>query len=135
MSVAGLAQRIEALSVAYQADRPDLEMGDLTALGIQGLVRCAVSAVRPANAVQRDTSRVNITSIISNTRVQRVGCGSGSGHGPRERQCAARGTSARADARTRRTDHQGQGWTVAVAELQRWTMAYGVNWPQEPVAP
>ena len=30
--VTGLAALIEALAVAYQAERPDLEMGDLTAL-------------------------------------------------------------------------------------------------------
>ena len=46
----GLFERLEALSVAYQAERADLEMGDLTALVIRALCRYAVSVVDDVTA-------------------------------------------------------------------------------------
>jgi hypothetical protein len=133
--VTGLATLIEALAKAYQAERPDLEMGDLTTLAVRGLLRCAVSAVSPANDVKRQIPRALTLTTSSITRackelvneleldmdpenvsVQRVGRVLG-----KMRWGAERTTRAK-------------GWTITLAEPQRWALAYGVAWPQQLVA-
>jgi hypothetical protein len=42
--VTGLAVLMEGLAVGYQAERPELETGDLTALVVRALLRCAAAS-------------------------------------------------------------------------------------------
>jgi hypothetical protein len=133
--VTALGALMEELAKAYQAERPDLEGGDLTTQVVRGLLRCAVSAVSPANAVKREIPRALTLTTSSITRackelvneleldmdpenvsVRRVGRVLGKMRWRAERT------------------NKAKGWTITLAQLQRWAVAYGVAWPQQLVA-
>jgi len=133
--VTGLAALMEALAVAYQAERPDLEMGDLMALVIRALVRSAVSAVSAANAVNREIPRALTLTTSSITRackelVNELELDMDAEHISVRRIGRVLGKMRWRAERTTRA----KGWTITLAELQRWALAYGVAWPSELMA-
>jgi hypothetical protein len=66
--VPGLWRRLEALSMAYQNERIDLEPGDLTALVIRGLCRYAINAVSAVNGEMSKHITFKTSQIVESTR-------------------------------------------------------------------
>jgi hypothetical protein len=129
--VTGLAALMEALAVAYQAERPDLESGDLTALVIRGLVRAVAAAFR-ASAVNREIPRALTLTTSSVTRACKELVGELELDIDPEHVSVRRvgRVLGRMRWRAERTN-RAKGWTISVPELQRWTVAYGISWPDE----
>jgi hypothetical protein len=130
--VEGLGGLMEELAKSYQAERPALETGDMTALVLRGLVRGAISAVGAVSAVKGEILReltFKTSAVVTAAKevaqeleadidsdtltVRRVG---------RILQ-KMRWRSVRTN--------KAKGWVVNLPELQRWTQAYGLEWPEE----
>jgi hypothetical protein len=122
----GLWQRMETLSVAYQTERPDLEAGDVTALVVMALAAaCTLEPAEPAvwiletadvtAAAKKVAEETESTLSPDQINSQRVGM-------------------ALKKMRIRRAVRlNGRGarrWEVSLADLQRWSLAYGITLPE-----
>ncbi len=130
--VPGLWQRMCDLALAYQAERPELETGDLTALVIQALVRCAVCAVSGANAVNREIPRELTLSTSSITGAcKEIACALEMDIDPEHLGVRRVGRIlGRMRWRAERSS-RAKGWAITLRDLYRWTLAYGLAWPPE----
>jgi hypothetical protein len=126
----GLFDRLEALSVAYQEERADLEIGDLTALVIRALCRYVVTDVYDVSKETPDTAFSFGTSAvtklakdlaeeieadidpesITSRRVGRV--------------------LGKMRLKTDRTTKR-RGWKMSLGDLLGWLTAYGIPAPDE----
>jgi len=126
----GIFERLEALSVAYQEERVDLEVGDLTGVVIRALCRYAVTAVRAVNVETLTESFSFGTSAIAklakelaeeieadidpeSITARRVGRVLGK-------------MRLRADRTAKR-----KGWRITVGDILGWLTAYGIEPPEE----
>ena len=127
----GLFERLEALSVAYQAERVDLEVGDLTAVVIRALCRYAVNDVHDVTKETPEATTFAFgTSAITklakelaeeieadidpeSITARRVGRVLGK-------------MRLRADRTTKR-----RGWKMSLGDLLGWLTAYGIQAPDE----
>jgi hypothetical protein len=128
----GLAEIVERLAVAYQAERPGLEMGDLTALVIQGLGRCAVSAVGAVSAVKDEIPReltFKTSAVVAAAKEVAQEMESDLDTETLTPRRVGR-ILQKMRWRSVRTN-RAKGWVVNLPELHRWTEAYGLEWPQE----
>jgi hypothetical protein len=142
--VKGLGALMEELAKAYQAERPGLETPDLTRLVVQALVRCAVDSPclqgdRGDRNDRDDVKKVNPRALFMTTsQVTRTATAVAQ---EQESDMDADAVTARRVGRVLRKMRwpaerrkSARGWSVNLAELERWTRAYGVDWPAEPCA-
>jgi len=138
--VTGLAALMEALAVAYQAERAELETADLTRLVIQGLVRCAVDSGRARDDVgdrndggdvNREIPRALIFTTSQVTRAARAAAQEQESDLDTDTLTGRRiGRVLRKMRWRSERTKSARGWAVSLAELHRWTRAYGVEWPE-----
>jgi hypothetical protein len=122
--VDGLWQRMEALSVAYQGERLDLEPGDLTALVIRGLCRYADNAVYAVNgeSVREITFKTSQIAEVTKAVAEELEADLDLDH------ITARRVGRVLGKMRLKPDRDGKlkGWRVALSELERWAASYGV---------
>jgi hypothetical protein len=137
--VKGLGALMEQLARAYQAERSQLEAPDLTRLVIQALVRCAAdSSCTPGDCGDRndrDDVKKKIPRALLMTTSQATR-GARTVAQEQETDLDSDIVTARRVGRVLRKmpwtadpTKSARGWAVNLAELHRWTRAYGVEWP------
>jgi hypothetical protein len=139
--VCGLAAQMEALAANYQSERPGLETADLTALVIQALVRCAAEHVpsrgdvgdrNDGGDVKEEISRALILTTSQVTRAARTLAQEQESDLDTETLTGRRiGRVLRKMRWRSERTKSARGWAVNLAELHRWTRAYGVEWPEQ----
>lgn len=130
----GLRGRMESLAMAYQKERPTLEIGDLTMLVIRSTIRaisavCAVSAIKPATPPPWEVKTSDLVShakeLIEDEELdfdpeyvtsRRVGRVLG---------------KLRVKSAPRSGGKGGRGWEVSGKHLQQWEASYLVTLPNE----
>jgi hypothetical protein len=142
--VKGLGALMEAVAVAYQAERPALETPDLIRLVIQGLVRCAanctgvrsdVSDAGDVSDVKKEIPReLTLTTSLITRAAKEVAHELEMDLDPETLTSRRVGRTLRKMRwRSERTNN-ARGWLVNLAELRRWAQAYGVDLPKEWIA-
>ena len=126
----GLFERMSALSIDYQKERPDFESGDLTGLVIRALCDCAISAMKAISAVKNGDSREGIFTIKDVVgAAKHIAVDSELDIDP-ERVTARRVGRVLAKMRlTQEPRSGGRGsrtWRVSASDLKRWSELYGV---------
>lgn len=123
--VAGLWDRMAKLSVAYQTERPNLTVGDLTALVIQSLTACVESALA-TNPSER--SFTFPTKVLTEAAIKLVEDG--------ELDFDVEKISSRRIGRVLgkmrfKNDRTGKSrqWAVSLTDLMRWCNSYGIPVP------
>jgi Domain of unknown function (DUF3854) len=128
--VGGLWERMEALSVAYQSERPDLEAGDMTALVLMALVACCANhanrAGEPAHWILETSEvtaaakkiAVDIESTLSPDQID-------------SRRVGMALNKMRIRKHPRPSGKGRRKWEVSQADLQRWSLAYGISLPEQ----
>lgn len=127
---AGLFERLEALSFDYQAERVDLEVGDLTAIVIRALCRYAVNDVSDVKKETLSESFSFGTSVI--TKAAKEVAEEIEADIDQEVITARRVGRVLAKMRLRsdRTAKR-RGWRITTGELLGWLTAYGISVPEE----
>jgi hypothetical protein len=125
----GLWQRMEALSVAYQEERPDLETGDMTALVVRALAAACASG--PADLPEAASRWILATSEVA-AAAKRIAAEADSSI-PADRIDARRVGMTLNKMRIRKAPRPGgkgvRKWEVTRGDLQRWALAYGIALP------
>lgn len=126
--VAGLWGRMEKLSVGYQAERCEMESGDLTALVIRALCSRAISAIN-ANCAIKNEKWVFKTEEIKDAAVNLAQ--------EAEADIDAEKITGRRIGRTlgkmrlsqepRPGGHGSRLWSATIQEIAGWAVSYGVN--------
>jgi Domain of unknown function (DUF3854) len=128
-SVQGLSQRIEALSQAYQQERPDLEPPDLTAWVIRALCQYASSA---SSASSTGESRWEFSSksiqqeLVALLENEENGLEPQSATVPRVGRVLGK---LRLTQKPRTGPKDPRIWVLKREELRRWLVAYGMPLP------
>jgi hypothetical protein len=123
--VAGLWDRMSALSVNYQTERPNLTIGDLTSLVIQALAACVESNLA-ANPSERAFTFP--TKIITESAHKLI------------EDCELDFDSDRVNSRrigrvlkkmrfSKSDERLSRGWAVNLPDLARWANSYGIKLP------
>jgi hypothetical protein len=127
---AGLWRRMEALSVAYQEERPELETGDMTALVVRALA--AVCAAGPADQPEAETGWILATSEVA-AAAKRIAAEADSLI-PADRIDARRVGMALNKMRIRKPPRPGgkgpRKWEITLGVLKRRSLAYGIALPE-----
>lgn len=132
---------MEELAKAYQAERPGLESGDLTALVIRGLVRCAVQCagvrgdvcdVSDVRDVNKEIPRELILTTSAITKATKEVAHDMEADLDDETLNSRRvgRTLRKMRWRSERTN-KTRGWVINTVELRRLAQAYGVDWPEQ----
>ncbi len=126
----GLFERLDALSVAYQTERTDLEIGDLTVLVIRALCRYAVCAVSAVNVETLDASFSFGTNAITKF-TKEVAEETEADMDPESITARRVGrVLGKMRLRPERTN-KAKGWKMTVGDLLNWLTAYGIEPPEE----
>jgi len=133
--VSGLWQRMESLSVNYQQERPELELGDMTLLVIRALVECANQANQAncANLIRSPQEWTFETAAIT-MKAKEIAAEQEIGIDADRVDSKRVGIKLNAMRVTKPPRPGGRGprkWTVKLSDLRRLTMAYGVVLPGE----
>jgi hypothetical protein len=137
VGVDGLWKRMKSLSLAYQKERPELEVSDITGLTIRALCACVVKDIKTINPMKDINSLtphffdLSTSSIAEKAKElaeaeeldfnleyitpRRIGRVLGKMRFPKSRKP---GTRARQ-------------WRVEIKDLERWTKSYGLDMPAE----
>jgi hypothetical protein len=126
----GLFDRLEALSMAYQEERADLEIGDLTALVIRALCRYVVNDVYDVATSTPDMPFSFGTSAIAKL-VKDVAEEIEADLDPEAITARRVGRvlgkmRLKSDRTTKR-----RGWKTSLSDLRGWVTAYGIEAPEE----
>jgi hypothetical protein len=127
--VAGLWDRIEALSVAYQEERVDLEIGDLTAVVIRALCRYADKADCAVNAETSERSFSFKTATITKEAkevVDEIEADMDPDAVTSRRVGRVLGKMRLKPDRT----SKAKGWRMSEGDLLGWLVAYGLPIPE-----
>jgi hypothetical protein len=122
-------QRIEALSVAYQIERTDLESGDLSAIVIRALCRYAENAM---DAVNIGTIKIGFTfktAAITQTAQEVVGEIEADIDPAYITSRRIGRILAKMRLKPDRTA-KAKGWHMSIDELRRCVLAYGLSMPE-----
>jgi hypothetical protein len=127
----GLWERLEALSVHYQRERSDLESGNLTVLVIRALWYCAISAIRAISAIDKETPSEFIftTDQVVLFAMAITKQDDGDPHTITNRIVSRLLGQMRLQKAPRPGGKGSRRWRVTLADLQRWTAAYGLPLP------
>lgn len=130
---AGLFERLDALSVAYQTERTDLEIGDLTALVIRALCRYALSDVNNVSDINAET--LNVTLSFGTSAIAKLA---------KELAEEIEADIDQESITSRRVGrvlgkmrlkanhaHKCRGWRMTIGDLLNWLTAYGIEIPEE----
>lgn len=123
--VVGLWERMSALSVAYQMERPNLTIGDLTALVIQSLAKC-VDAVLAATPNER--SFTFPTKLITETAKQLIEDEELDFNLERITPDRIGRVLRKMRLKGARTGRARQ-WMITASDLARWCNSYGIPIP------
>jgi len=131
--VAGLFDRLQALSIAYQAERSQLEAEDLTAIVVRALGRYAAGAIEAAGWQDENAAFSFSTSAVTEAAMAIIE--------EMEPENDAGSISARRVGRVlskmrleRQRSAQRKGYRMTVGELLGWLRAYGLPLPEEATA-
>ncbi len=128
--VSGLWERMNALSVAYQSERPDLETSDLTALVIRALCHCAT------NATSATSGEIPAHFDFKTAQVKEEAHAIAEEDDSYKPEYVTSSRVGRALARMRlekvpRPGGRGSRiWRVTPGDLERWTVTYGLKPPE-----
>lgn len=128
--MAGLWDRIEALSIAYQEERVDLEIGDLTAIIIRAVCRYAVNAISAVSKESIQKAFTFKTSEITQAAkevVEEIEADMDPDSVTSRRVGRVLG---KMRLRAERTS-KAKGWHISAADLVGWLVAYGLPIPEE----
>jgi hypothetical protein len=137
--VPGLWQRMEALSVAYQSERSDLEAGDLTALVVMALAAaCAPDRANHSNhSNHSNLAEEPVHWILQTSEVaaaaKKIAVETESTLSPDQIDSRRVGMALNKMRIRKAPRTAGKGprrWEVALTDLQRWSQAYGIALPE-----
>jgi hypothetical protein len=132
-----LFERLEALSVAYQGEREDLETSDTTGLLLQALCHCAIVPLGPCGPLKSDTGVFTVTTSEVTEAFETVAeeeeadiswMGERAGCSRRIGKLLARLRFARAP---RPGGVGSRRWRVELEDLYHRMIAYGLEVPSE----
>ena len=136
---AGLWDRLDALSVNYQTERPDLETSDLTALVIRGLMACVAGVIRGSDVsdvsdigdINRESSHSSIFTFKTSriTDMTRLVAETMESDVSDDYINSRRVGRALGKMRLEKDREGGKGtrqWKVPLWELERWGLTYGI---------
>lgn len=133
--VAELFERMEALSHAYQQERPDLEPPDLMALAIQALCHYAMKSISAMSVeVSAPDEPISFTTADLTAIVQDLAKDQETGIEPESISTRRVGRvlgKMRLKAKPRPGGKGLRQWQLTNAELQRWLVSYGMPVPKE----
>jgi hypothetical protein len=126
--VPGLWDRMESLSMDYQAERPELESSDITALVIKALCRYADNAVDAVN-IESHTFSIKTAEVVSQvkTLIEETDADVDLNYVDSRRIGRVLSKMRLTQDRTSKC----KGWKIHGSELMRWTTAYGIPWVTE----
>ena len=130
--VVGLWHRIDALSVDYQQQRPELELSDFTILVIRALLDYVVANV--ANVSNVANTKWEFTTSKINEQAKQIAEDSDGEYDPEKVNSQRVGQVFRKRRLEKPPRHRGQKermWAITTAELVRWATAYSVSIPDE----
>jgi hypothetical protein len=127
--VAGLYDRMETLSMSYQGERPDLEIGDLTALIIR-----AINAVCAMNAINEKTPPITLKTAEITAAAQQIVADDELDFDQdmiTSRRVGRVLGKMRLASGGRQSGRGARQWVVTYRDLEKWTLAYGLELPDE----
>ncbi len=131
--VPGLWEQMEALSMSYQRERPDIEVSDLTVLLIRGLCERAISAIKTVSAINPPTAWELKTADITDA-VKRIAEESEVDidlEWVTSRRVGRLLGKLRFDKVSRSGGKGGRHWRIALVDLVRYATTYGLPLPDE----
>lgn len=120
--VTGLWERITKLSVDYQTERPNLTVGDLTALVIQALAQCVTVALATNPAERAFTFSTKTITETAKRLVEDNELDYDEEHLTTRRVGRTLGKMRLKHSRT----NQSKQWSILVSGVARWCGAYGI---------
>jgi len=125
---------MDALSVSYQDERPDLELSDLTALVIRALCHCAISAINAISAISKETPPCwdFKTAQIKEAAIEIAKDEDGDIEYVNNSRRIGRVLGSMRLGKVPRPGGKGsRTWRVTLNDLGRWTTTYGLKLPDE----
>jgi hypothetical protein len=134
--MSGLWERMEKLSVAYQAERPNVEMSDLTALAIRALGKVIGSKIMKEGEVSEVSEVSEVYRVKQFILTAELTTAAQAIINDSELDIDADHVNSRRIGRVlgkmrltkaRQPQSGKSGWMVSLADLARWALSYGLD--------